>query len=607
MPLDYGGLVQAAATLGGKNYGAVAAAAAALAVGVAAFCWYLETHGHDQGEGPGARRNKPRPRNVSCAGCGSANCASCTTHAAVLDAAAIWRGSEPLERRLEGILQLAEEEKVKGDALCRRRLLDEALQAYAMAHTVLGFPSHHEILPASLERWRAISSALPASQAAVYVQLGQLQAADNEFGESLLVEESAEVHMCRGKAREALGKLGMALQDYTSAARLAGGAAGEAPARLAAVAARLGRDGRGAVRYQWQRDWAAAEAPAEMQEGMKVLLKRPPSGRRGAAVRWGELNARPGPRSDLCWDALSSRSAKARFEATNNFQRAGMMLSAGWAAAWSTGRGGGDVAKGHEMWQHAADGKHDHAFCGYYISALPGRHAGLRCVLQMPDIRSTRGGAITALVRHHETARGSAVLEAMPVARLKALYQLGANKLRDNRVQLLYARSYDLGHVWAKDVGKHLKWLETAAANPHPTRKGMAAPMRKLATALATGLEGEIEPDLDRAEKLVEESLRLDSREEAKQECNFIRSTVAGMRLDPMWKVVFSSVGMPPSGNSKSHCQKCGKPAASGTGQDEDGGGGGGFKKCQRCLRVVYCSRACQRADWSEHKKVCKD
>ena len=31
------------------------------------------------------------------------------------------------------------------------------------------------------------------------------------------------------------------------------------------------------------------------------------------------------------------------------------------------------------------------------------------------------------------------------------------------------------------------------------------------------------------------------------------------------------------------------------------------FSKCSRCKNVSYCSRECQKRDWSEHKKICHD
>lgn len=46
-------------------------------------------------------------------------------------------------------------------------------------------------------------------------------------------------------------------------------------------------------------------------------------------------------------------------------------------------------------------------------------------------------------------------------------------------------------------------------------------------------------------------------------------------------------------------CRFCGK----GNSDDDDGKG---LLRCARCQAVRYCSVECQRADWKEHKKVCK-
>ena len=323
--------------------------------------------------------------------------------------------------------QAAAELKADGNDLYRKRMLKEALHAYEAGHAILGPVSHHEILPAFLEQWRALKSALPANMAAVAMELGRLHDVDKYCTNSLLIAGSAKVHGRRGKARERLGQLGLALHDYEEAARLSGGS-GEPQQLLEAARARLGSDANGFTRHQWQKDWADDEPPGCMQEGMKVLLAWDHPG--GDAVRWGDLKVRPGPGSDFCWEDVSDDSAKRRFEATSNFERACLMLHCGtgggrwtdpacaleWllhlrlgcctlspAGSFLLGclllqRGWpGDVAMGQEMLELAASGEHNHAFCDYYIGMLPRGPVHFSCTLEMPDVRQKRGDAIAVL------------------------------------------------------------------------------------------------------------------------------------------------------------------------------------------------------------------
>ena len=53
-----------------------------------------------------------------------------------------------------------------------------------------------------------------------------------------------------------------------------------------------------------------------------------------------------------------------------------------------------------------------------------------------------------------------------------------------------------------------------------------------------------------------------------------------------------------PAALCETGCRNCGK------GNSDDGGKG--LLRCSWCLAVRYCSVECQRADWKEHKKVCK-
>jgi hypothetical protein len=49
----------------------------------------------------------------------------------------------------------------------------------------------------------------------------------------------------------------------------------------------------------------------------------------------------------------------------------------------------------------------------------------------------------------------------------------------------------------------------------------------------------------------------------------------------------------------------CGKKALKVKGREETEWSGTTLDKCSRCLKENYCSKACQKADWQRHKKVC--
>eukprot|EP00873_Tetraselmis_striata_P025192 jgi/Tetstr1/445456/TSEL_033235.t1 len=569
-----------------------------------------------------------RTRCTACLGCNTPGGACIGGDEALTDSALAWKGPEPLERRLEQLLTTASKMKESGNRLYGQRRLLEALRAYETADEMLQPVAHHDILPEFQGQWRAIMSTIPANMAAVFMELGQLEDAAMRCTFSLLVMASAKVYVRRGKARESLGRLGMALGDYQEAARLGQGS-GEAQRLLEGVMARLGSDSQGCTRYQWQKEWADAEAPENMQGLMMFLLARQYPGR----VPWGELNTRPGRGSDLRWDSLSSPFREIRSMATMQFQKACVMLAADlggtrwgdkacaiewllhmqqlgctlgpeglnilgigliWGRVWP-----GDASKGEDLLQRSANGEHDHPFCDQFLQNVePG--GGMTCVLQMPAYREQRGHAIVTLGKLQEIIRGSAALQPMPARRLKALYKMGANELMDNRVQLLFADSYVTGYTWATDARKFVKWLEVCAANPQPIKLFMGGAMARLASALAMGMGGEVEVDLDRAEALAKQAMRLDP--EMAESATQTLSIVANCRRNPSY--VEEHFNTSSSGNA-SRCQKCGTAAASST-HDGDGEAEVVLLKCRGCRRVVYCSKECQRADWKEHKKVCK-
>jgi hypothetical protein len=61
-------------------------------------------------------------------------------------------------------------------------------------------------------------------------------------------------------------------------------------------------------------------------------------------------------------------------------------------------------------------------------------------------------------------------------------------------------------------------------------------------------------------------------------------------------------VGVPAGHRASWRCSKCHKTGA----ELADAAGGAPLKHCARCAASYYCSHACQRADWPEHKAFCK-
>ncbi len=54
------------------------------------------------------------------------------------------------------------------------------------------------------------------------------------------------------------------------------------------------------------------------------------------------------------------------------------------------------------------------------------------------------------------------------------------------------------------------------------------------------------------------------------------------------------SMGVDPLFGQQSRCFSCKKETSN-------------LKKCGKCKSVSYCSRACQKQDWSTHKQFCKE
>lgn len=76
-------------------------------------------------------------------------------------------------------------------------------------------------------------------------------------------------------------------------------------------------------------------------------------------------------------------------------------------------------------------------------------------------------------------------------------------------------------------------------------------------------------------------------------------------------KVLVGEVGLEEGFNLKMGDDVAGKDGGSGSGGgcrgcgSEKAEGGGELKACAKCMKVKYCGRTCQRADWKRHKKEC--
>ena len=322
--------------------------------------------------------------------------------------------------------QGAAELKEAGNALYRRQELQEAQKAYKNANSILLIPAIGDFfLPYYREQFQALASTLHANKAAVYFELGELQAAELSCRYSLVLKESAKVYLRKGRILEALDFPEIALRDYRAAARLddEGSKAREARSRAERVAAELGTDSGGHTRYAWQKKWAAGGVPRDMVETMESLL-RPEAIHRG----WGELRAHPGPDSDIRWEDLCSDNEETKneffslcyvaiamflvggnhgsewqdlsclYEWARELWEKGFQLDPGLALSLGNrmmhcrGFPVEDAAKGFRLLNKVAEGRHD-----FKTKEAPGHLQGVR-VIGPDQVRSSRSKAVEKLL-----------------------------------------------------------------------------------------------------------------------------------------------------------------------------------------------------------------
>ena len=328
------------------------------------------------------------------------------------------------------VSQGATELKEIGNDHYNRRNFQEAKLAYDHAACILHLPTTStQFIPAAyIDQFQALFCSLYADFAAAYLGLENYEDAFAFCSKSLLVKETAPVYLQRARLHR-----GLLLNDFQAAARLDKTVNFDAQDLVEMVAADYGRDAGGHVRYAWQARWAAGGVQSELQDAMKKLFVQDAA--RGQ-VGWGELRAHPGPDSDLRWAELSDPDEDTRNHCFILFCEAIQMLLKpdfadwmGWFCAYewlvelhSLGfqlhpegpvkagqflitfcRGclADCAAKGIQLLNEAADGKHNHDLCAAMMDGSLG--GGVSCILDLESVKLARSRAILFLLQfRHE-------------------------------------------------------------------------------------------------------------------------------------------------------------------------------------------------------------